>query len=290
MGYVFAILSSICGAAKGYAGKKSSYALENFPAMLFFSMLRTLVCALLGLAIWVIIGDFSLPSPKALAICILSGISMSGFLLSWISAVKGGAYVRLDVCCQMGMIIPCIFAAPLLGESVNFFQYTALAFLIVAVILLDNSKKADTKIKIKDIAILFAVWLFSGTNSLCVKLYAFAGGTDSVFYNLTTFASSAAVLAISYVLQSKRGTKIALPKSIYTVYLPIMATCLFINIFLTTLSAQMLPAILLFPLQTALGLILSCIMAVFLFKEKLPAKNIIGIAIAIISLFIINFM
>ncbi len=290
MGYLFVLLSSICGAAKGYAGKKSSYALDSFSAMLFFSMLRTLICSLLGLVIWLVLGDFALPNTYAIIICVLSGLSMSGFLLSWVSAVKSGAYVRLDVCCQTGMIIPCVFAAPLLNENVGVFQFVALGFLTVAIILLGNEKKSDGKMRPKDILMLFLVWLFSGINNLCVKLYAAAGGSDTVFYNLVTFAASAAALAIAFGLQKKNSPKITLPKSVYTIYLPIMAVCLFLNIFLTALSAQMLPAILLFPLQTALGLILSCLMAAFLFKESLTAKNILGIIIATVSLCMINFL
>ncbi len=290
MGYIFVLLSSLFGAAKGYAGKKSSYALSDFPAMLYFSMLRTIICAILGLLIWLMLGTFTLPSAVALTICLFSGISMSGFLISWVAAVKSGAYVRLDVFCQMGMVIPCIFAAPILKEETTVFQYIALGFLIIAVFLLSNNKSANTQMQFKEYLLLLFVWIFSGTNSLCVKLYSSTGGTDTVFYNLVTFFVSAISLAITFLFSAKKQKIPSLPKKVYTTYLPVMAICLFLNILFTVLSAQNLPSIVLFPLQTALGLFLSCIMAVFMFKEKLTKTNILGIIIAITSLCVINFM
>ncbi len=138
MGYLAVVFAALCGAVKGYAGKKSSETLRSVPDALRFGALRTAGCALLGAVLWLLRGDFRPPCPPAAAAAVLSGVSMSVFLLSWMAAVRGGAYVRLDVCCQTGMVIPCVLAAPLLGERASAAQYIALAFLLYSVVLLSG--------------------------------------------------------------------------------------------------------------------------------------------------------
>ncbi len=287
MGYLFLVLATLCGSVKGYAGKKSSSALDTLPAMLYFGAWRTAFCALLGLAVLAFEGG-AFVSKDAVIISIISGISMSVFLLSWIAAVRGGAYVRLDVCCQTGMVIPCIFAAPLLKESVSPFQYMALGALVIAIILLgDRGKKIKEKAGIKYIALLLIVWLSSGTNSLTVKLYSNTG-SGKTFYNLVTFLTAAVAFSVAYLFLRGKGKSFSLPKKHYFFYLPIMAVCLYLNILLQTFAADHLSSMVMFPLQTILGLLISAFMAVVLFKEKVTVKNAVGMVISAASIIAIN--
>ena len=287
-GYLFLVLATFCGTAKGYAGKKSSSALDSLPLKLYFGAFRTALCAVIGLVIWLAEGNYEFVGTEPLVISVLSGISMSIFLLSWIAAVRGKAYVLIDVCCQMGMVIPCIFAAPVLGENITVVQYIALAALVIAIILLsDKGKKDSQRIKIKDVALLAAVWISSGTNSLTVKLYASTGAPSNTFYNLVTFSVSAFAFAVAYMI-FRGKQKCTLPKKHYTAYLPVMAVCLYLNIFLQTLAAKHLDSMVMFPLQTVMGLLLSALMAALMFKEKPTAKNIVGMAISAASLVIMN--
>ncbi len=278
-GYIFLLLAVLCGSTKGFAGKKSSGDLDTLPRMLRFGAVRTAMCALLSLIIWLMAGGVAV-SKSALAISVVSGISMSVFLLTWIAAVRGGAYVRLDVCCQTGMVIPCIFAAPLLGERVSAVQYICLGALVIAIVLLsDRGKKKAAKMKFRDIVLLVLVWLSSGVNCLTVKLYANAceGGTE--LYNLVTFAVAAIAFAVSYFAIPKEN-KVTLPKIHYTLYLPIMAAALYLNIFFQAAAAKHLDAMIMFPLQTVLGLVASAVMAAVFFGEKPTVKNIVGMVLA----------
>lgn len=290
MGYLFIVLATLCGTAKGYAGKKSSGALRTLSDKLYFGAWRTALCAAMGLVIWLLERDFSGIGKNAVTISVVSGFSMSVFLLSWIAAVRGGAYMRLDICCQTGMVIPCIFAAPVLGETVSPWKYAALAFLIVAIILLsDRGEKKTSKMSARDMLLLAAVWLSSGVNGLTVKLYANVGGSNT-FYNLVTFSVSAIAFAVSYFLLRRKNISVSLPRTHYAFYLPVMAVCLYLNIFLQTVAAKYLDSMIMFPLQTVLGLFLSAVMAAVCFKEKPTVKNVFGIVIAGASLIVMNIM
>lgn len=290
-GYILLILACLCGSAKGFAGKKSSGALSTVPHMLYFGSVRTLLCALLGAVIWLSAGDFGSIGKKAVIISVISGISMSVFLLTWIAAVRYGAYVRLDVCCQTGMVIPCVLAAGLLGESVSTAQYIALGFLVIAIVLLSDRGKSDVqKMTFKEVILLLLVWLSSGVNSLTVKLYAKAAEGSTTFYNLVTFAVAALAFAAFYLVLRKKDNKVTLPKSHYIFYLPVMAVCLYLNIFLQTAAAKTIDSMIMFPLQTVLGLFISALMAAVCFKEKTTVKNVIGMVIAAAAIVAMNLL
>ena len=135
IGYILIVFATLCGNAKGYAGKQSSADLDTLSHKLYFGAVRTGACALLALLIWLFEGEFSYVGTEGTLISVVSGLSQGICMLAWIAAVRGSAYVRLDVFCQAGMVIPCIFAAPLLGESVSVWQYIALAVLVFAILL-----------------------------------------------------------------------------------------------------------------------------------------------------------
>lgn len=289
MGYLAVAFAALCGAVKGYAGKKSSETLRSVPDALRFCALRTAGCALLGAVLWLLRGDFRPPCPPAAAAAVLSGVSMSVFLLSWTAAVRGGAYVRLDVCCQTGMVIPCVLAAPLLGERASAAQYIALAFLLYSVVLLSGRAAQPRETGgFGGALLLFAVWLSSGINSLTAKLYAASDTPDTLAYTCITFGVSAPLLGIAYGICRTRSRAHAQPKKQYALYLPLMTVCLFLYNYLTAFAAKLLPSLLLFPLQTGLGLLLSCLMSVCLFGERLTRRNALGALLALFSMAAVN--
>ena len=71
-------------------------------------------------------------------------------------------------------------------------------------------------------------------------------------------------------------------------FILIMAACLFLNSYFKTKSAIYLDAILLYPLSQGCAVVLSLLMSIFVFKERITAKGIIGIVLSIISMILIN--
>ena len=281
MGYILLFCAVLCGSIKGYSGKVTSGALVTLPHKLYFAAIRTALCAIISLLIVVFTDGFPDVSAASVIISVISGISMSVFLLSWIAAVCYGGYVRLDVCCQTGMVIPCVFAAPILGESVSVVQYIALGFLLLSIVLLsDRGKKEQSKLSVREGMLLIVVWLSSGINSLTLKLHSNIGEGSGTFYNFVTFVVAAVAFSVVYGVFRVKNGKVTLPKNHYTVYLPVMAVCLYLNTFLQTVAAKYLDAMIMFPLVTVLGLLFSAIMAAVFFKEKPTVKNIIGIIVA----------
>ena len=246
---------------------------------------------MLALLIWLFEGELFCAGIEGMLISVVSGLSQGICMLAWIAAVRGSAYVRLDVFCQAGMVIPCIFAAPLLGESVSVWQYIALAVLVFAILLVcDKGKKSKEKMSLADLALLIIVWVTSGVNSLTIKLYANAVDGGKSFFNLVTFAVAATAFFVSFLIFRKKGVSMSLPRKHYTLYMPIMVIALYLYTFLQVEAAKYLDTMIMFPLQTALGLFVSALMAVVLFKEKVTVKNIVGMALCAAAIIVMNLM
>ena len=56
-----------------------------------------------------------------------------------------------------------------------------------------------------------------------------------------------------------------------------------------TLLAGKVPSVVLFPLFNGLGIILVCFGSIFLFKEKMTIKKLIGIILGVLGLCLVNF-
>jgi drug/metabolite transporter (DMT)-like permease len=110
-------------------------------------------------------------------------------------------------------------------------------------------------------------------------------------FNFYTYVFASLVLIAFLVLKRKTAntTNPADFKKIFT-YILIMAICLFANSYFKTLAAQYLDAINLYPLNQGSAVVLSLLMSSILFKEKITAKCIIGIALSFVALLMINLL
>ena len=71
-------------------------------------------------------------------------------------------------------------------------------------------------------------------------------------------------------------------------YVSVMAVSLFANTYFKTLAATKLASALMYPLIQGAALILSSLMSVFLFGEKMTLKAVVGITLSFIAIIIIN--
>ena len=69
-----------------------------------------------------------------------------------------------------------------------------------------------------------------------------------------------------------------------------MAVMLFLKSYFMTFAAIHLESVVLYPLSTGLGLVLSAAMSSIFFGEKLKARCVVGMVLAFASLIIINLL
>ena len=305
LGYLYLFLVIFSGLTKGFCGKKTSAYTSEFTSASFANSIRMVLCAIISfIAILIFENVSSLNlSLNGFLVSVLSGILTSIFVVTWLISVKNSAYMLIDVFLTLFTLIPIIFSLFLYNESVHFIQIIGFVILIIATLIMAsyNNSIKKRKLDFKSILLLSICGLSNGLNLFCQKYFAKLDGYQSVYaFNFYTYVFSAIILTAFFVINYLRFKKrnntlqenfspIKTLKKIY-LYILIMALCLYLNSFFSTLASANLSASLQYPLQQGLNLTLSLIMSAIFFKEKITFKSIIGITLTFISLIFINLL
>ncbi len=312
MGYLFLALSVFMGATKGFCGKKTSGYAHSTLLSLFISTIRMFFCVLLGFAVVLIInGNFKAFQLDSITfvISLISGVATSVFVVSWLLAVKTGAYMMLDVFLTVGTLVPLILSAIFFAEYIIWLKWVGIALLIFAsFIMFSYNRNVKGKTTVKGVILLIVCCLSNGLTQFTQKWFnmqmverVLNDGVqmDATAFNFYAYVFSLAsivicftVLALIYKKQNHKDSSIQTSyvevfKKVWF-YVLVMAFCLFMHTYFATLSANYLPSSEVFPLQRGTSLILSLMMSAIFFKEKINSKCIIGVVITFIGLLLIN--
>jgi drug/metabolite transporter (DMT)-like permease len=179
------------------------------------------------------------------------------------------------------------------GEKIRLPQYIGIGILFVAVILMCSYNNAlKGKITIPAFLLLILCGTASGFADFSQKLLIKTLGSDSVsVFNFYTYVFASLTLIIAFFLARNDGKATDIRNlGKMSIYILIMAICLFVNSYFKTLAASSLSSVILYPLNQGMSLVLSSAMAAVVFKERLNLKAIIGIFAAFAGLLIINLM
>lgn len=299
MGYVFLASALVAGSVKGYCGKKTSGFVAEYKDAMLTNFIRMVMCIIIGFLMLVFSSSVSLLAVdvSVLLITLLSGVTTSVFVVAWLICVRRGAYMMLDVFLMLGVMVPLLLSSALFDEKIKLTQWISLAILFVAVLIMCSyNNQIKEKMSIASIALLVLCGVANGLTDFSQKLFVktVPNGSAAVF-NFYTYVFSAAVLLVFYLLarakgqKGQKGEELAVIKSV-GLYVCVMSLCLFLNSYFKTLAAGILPSAILYPLSQGASLILSSFMSAFLFKERLTAKCITGIAVSFVGLLIINLL
>ncbi len=292
MGYIFLGLSLLSGTLKGYCGKLVGNTMNGFRDAALANSIRMSICAFVGLIIAICSGaGFILPF-KTFLICLLSGVSLSGFVLSWLVLVKNGAYMMIDVFVMIGTVVPIIFGTILFGESIKALQVFGIGLiLIAALIMCSYNNSIKQKLTIKSVLLLILCGAANGFSDLSQKLIVtLSPDTHISVFNLYTYVISTIVLFGFFAFLKKDKAEDSLPKIKKAfIHILIMAVSLFLVTYFKTLSAKYLDSAILYPVYQGSCLILSSLMCAIFFGEKLTAKCILGLTVAGLGMIILNF-
>ena len=298
MGYLFLFLALVFGITKAYSGKRSSYAAKSSLDAITITSVRMVLCVIFGLAVVLIGGGVTAEntSAKVLLIALLCGVTTASFTACWLLTVRTSAYMIVEVFVTFGVVIPLTLSAILYKESIGILQGVGILLLIIAVYCMSTYNKTEKiRLTLKDFLLLFSCSATSGLSDFSQKLYIKEVANQNVpLFNLYTYSFAAIVLVIAcIVVRASAKNKAELKSPIATVkpifiYVVIMAVCLFLNAYFKTRAAGYLDAVLLYPLSQGCAVILAVFMAVFLFKEKINAKGILGVALSLLAMILIN--
>lgn len=294
MGYLYVFAGLFANLTKGFCGKKmSSYVKKPKDAMLA-NTIRMFICIVTGFVIVFLGGETTslCVDYRILLITALSGVSNAANVVSWVFAVKRGAYMLTDVFCTIGIIIPLVLGAVFFEETVKFIQWIGFAILIVAVMTMcsyNNSVK--TKLTIGSLGLLALNGASNGFVLFSQKLFVkYAPDASITVFNFYTYLFAAVTLGICYLIFGTKRNEVEEKFELKSVvlYVVIMAICLFASAYFMTSAAQYLDSAQLYPVMTGASLVASSVMAAIFFKERIKIKSVIGIALTFTSMIIIN--
>ena len=298
LGYLFLALALLAGVVKGYCGKKSGGTLVLTSDAMLVNTVRMLACIVIGVALIAFGNDWSALTlePTVLWISALSGVCTALFVVSWLLAIRTGAFMMVDVFLLMGVLIPLVVCALFFDEPIIPIQWVGIAVLILAgYVMCSYNAKLKGKMTLGAFFMLLLCAASYGCTDLSQKLFVnlVPEGDNSVF-QLYTYIFAALPLVICSLVFRAREKKthelrspIAVVKPI-AIYVGVMAICLYANSYFKTAAATYLDAAQIYPLSQGGSLVLAMIMAAIFFKEKITLRSIIGVALCAVALLMIN--
>ncbi len=304
-GYIFLFLTVLIGVSKGYCGKKTSEYVNGITDGLILQATRLILCVIIGVCLFCFSDTTSQLNGGIFLISLLNGIANAAFLLSWLFAVKSGAYLFVDICLTAGgILLPCLCGYLFFGSKISAVQYIGIVIMMIAVLVMNsyNSTVTKKKISLGNVLLLIGVAVSNGLMGVAEKFFVHYTKNQNIncdlsLFSLLTFLFACLTMLIALFLICKKE-KITIKKCAKEfpfkklwIYLILIATFLFFNTYLTTLTNTYIEnTVLIYPLKFGSNLLLSAIMAAVIFKEKINIRSITGMILITISIILINIL
>ena len=296
MGYLFLSLALLGGLVKGFAGKGISRDVHTLADGFGVNTIRCSFCALIAFALAVGFagfGGFALTGTGFL-ISGLSAVFMSMFTVAWLYAYKSEAYIFLSIFTMLGSIVTAMLGFIIYGDPLKPTRIIGMLLLFVAVYVMSlYNKNIKGKMTTKGVITLVIGGLGAALADFMQKVFTKESLGSPYVFNFYTYALAIVpqLIILYLLLRGKpKGERISeglLDKRHILIFFVISAA-LYLNSTTKTLATSYIPATQMYPTLQGANLIASAILASVLFGEKITKKSIIGIAIALTSVILMN--
>ncbi len=232
----------------------------------------------------------SIPAQEWFYPCISLGILfIIVFNLMALTTQRSGLSV-VSVATKMSVVVPILFGVFYYQESLGFYKICGILLALVAVYLASVKAKEGLHIKKENLLFPILVFLGSGTIDTSIKFIegAYVSKSDVPIFSATIFAAAACVGIFIMTYQIIKGSFTFKWKNV------LGGICLGIpNYFSIYLLVQALreaqyDSSTLFTVNNVAIVMLSTLIGILLFQEKLLLKNWIGIGLAVVSILLVT--
>ena len=298
LGYLFAFLVVASGAVKGFCGKKISEYTHSLSKASYSNFVRMAICILVGFVLVLLESGLSglSVSFNVVMISALSGISTAVFVITWVLAVRTGAYMMIAVFLLLGTSLPIFLSYIFYGEKLVANDFIGFSLLIIASVLLYiYNNKIKGRITLGCFILTAISALANGILSFSQKMFTYnASGSSVSVFNFYIYVFGTAILGIFFLISrcfetDRERKKINFPVNVYVAIL-IMALALFSSSYFTTLAAGRLSSAELFPLMQCASIIVSTFMSAIFFTEKVKPILLVGLVFAFLGAVVMNIL
>ena len=292
MGYISILIALLAGTTKGYMGKRLSNTVTTHRQSVFVNMVRMVICIFISAAVFLIEvwGNGFYMDGAAWGFGALAGVTVSLFMVTWLLAVRRGAFMLISVSQMFGVVVTLICSFIVFRDPITLWQLLAVVILTVAVlIMVSYSVGLKGKISVGSVILLIACGVSSGLYDFSLKLFTHYSEASISMLNLISYFVAALALMIVFLLPSE-GDRFDAGKMLRStlITIVIMSVCLFINSYFKALANNYLLPAQVYPIYQAGGLIFSAVMAAVFFKEKITVRCVIGIALAFVAILLLK--
>ena len=229
-------------------------------------------------------------SPLSLFFGILNALILFGYNTSLIKAGALGSYAFLSVSYLYGaIIVPSLYGILFLKEPITLLKIIGIIMMLFACVFMyiDEIKLKNSSVKYYIYCIL--LFLFNGAYCTIIKMQTIYHDEEKQSMIMITFALMGVIALIDLIRKEKENTLQAfvLSKKCF----PSLILCLISATLAINLLMYILPLIdtaILYTVQNGGVLILSALYSIFLFKEKIASRKILGIIIAVVSITLLS--
>ena len=227
-------------------------------------------------------------SPPVIAFALLFGLLTVLFQLFYIQAMRCGNISLTVLIVNSSMIIPIIVSVLFFDERFGILKIIGITAIHVSLFL--STEKSIIKLNSKWILFSLFAFLTNGSLAVCQQMFGktvwHKEGASFVAWSYLLATVISFVIYFALKLKQKRsGLKINNLALLYGLFIGIV-----LGLFqlLNTKAIGTIDAGLFFPVYNGGTLLLTTIMGVFLFKDRLRRKQIISIIVGIIGIVLIN--
>ena len=206
----------------------------------------------------------------------------AGMYLNLTLMGKRGAAITSSMI-QLSVLIPIAVSVFFYGETIDSLQLLGIALAVISLPLLAAKPMQKLELDRKVIPMILVTIIVVGFSQLSSKILVQAGlESQNNFFFLSIFTSAA--FLVSPLALRNRGSIVG-KDGLYGLGVGVfnVASNRFLLMALTTL-----PGAIVFPVSSAGSLLLVTISAIILFKEKVSRVNLVGIALTLIAVVLIN--
>ena len=220
--------------------------------------------------------------PYSLAFGTAYFCALAGLVL----ALKNGSLSLTSLIISYSLILPTLHGMVFLNERVGYSGWIGIAFLLVSLVLINFKKEDDAKFSFAWIVYLIIAFVGNGMCSVIQKIeqVALDGAYKSEFMIVALFISGIASLIIGLIAGKQRLRELlhTLPTGI-----PRGLANGAVN-FLVMIVTGMLASSIVFPTISAGGIVLTFIIAVFVYRERLSRPQLVGYILGTASVVLLN--
>ena len=273
--------------------KRSSGIVRGAPAYFAYGAYRYLLSGGMALVLLLFAGGFSGVSLKALAISAIGAVALGSNLFFGLEALKSGAMVLSSMAGSAGLLLPCVFGIFMFDEPMSLMQLFGILLLIFSGwLLIGYSKKLKGSFTPRTILLLIGSMLSNGFTMVAQKMFSkYLPDVSVSVFSFLAFGLVGVGMCVGLVPQltkkEKREEIKKLPKALWF-YGAGLSTILLIINQLATIAAKVIPSAIMFPINDGGATIITALTGAVVFKEKLTARSVAGLALGIASLIVIN--